>query len=117
VLVASAGHAESAAAGFAASGLPPDSIRFGYRPLYRQPIFTQYAATCPNAEATCAATLQLPVHPGLPEAALEWTAVCIRAAEVSGVQWVPVADIAGLQAPSELPALADAAARWAKARD
>lgn len=38
-------------------------------------------------------------------------------AEVSGVRWVPVADIAGLQAPSELPALADAATRWAKARE
>jgi len=37
-------------------------------------------------------------------------------AEVSSVQWVPVADIAGLQATSELPALADAAARRAKAR-
>jgi 8-oxo-dGTP diphosphatase len=36
--------------------------------------------------------------------------------EVSGVQWVPVADLAGLQTPAELPALADAAARWVKAR-
>lgn len=36
--------------------------------------------------------------------------------EVSGVQFVPVADIAGLEVPAELPALADTAARWAKAR-
>lgn len=79
VLVAPPDYAESAAAWLAGSGLPPDSIRFGYRPLYHQPIFTQYATTCPNAEATCATTLQLSVHPGLPEAALEWTTACIRA--------------------------------------
>ncbi|MGI8446690.1 MAG: NUDIX hydrolase [Streptosporangiaceae bacterium] len=35
--------------------------------------------------------------------------------EVSGVRWVPVTDVAELQTPSDLPALADAAARWAKA--
>jgi perosamine synthetase len=79
VLVASPDSAELAAAWLAESGLPPDSIRFGYRPLYHQPIFAQYATTCPNAEATCATTLQLPVHPGLPEAALEWAAARIRA--------------------------------------
>jgi hypothetical protein len=37
--------------------------------------------------------------------------------EVSGVQWVPVADIAGLDVPAELPALADAAVQWAKTRE
>jgi 8-oxo-dGTP pyrophosphatase MutT (NUDIX family) len=34
--------------------------------------------------------------------------------EVSDLQWVPLADLTGLQTPVELPALADAAARWAK---
>jgi 8-oxo-dGTP diphosphatase len=37
--------------------------------------------------------------------------------EVSGAQWVPVADITDLQTPADLPALADAAARWAKAHE
>jgi 8-oxo-dGTP diphosphatase len=37
--------------------------------------------------------------------------------EVSGVRWVPVPDITDLQTPAELPALADAAARWAKAHE
>jgi perosamine synthetase len=78
VLVAPASAAGSMAAGLAASGLPPDSIRFGYRPLYHQPIFARYAVKCPNAEALCAAALQLPVHPGLSEAALRWTADRIR---------------------------------------
>ena len=36
--------------------------------------------------------------------------------EVSGVQWVPIADVTGLQTPPELPALIDTAARWAKDR-
>jgi 8-oxo-dGTP diphosphatase len=35
--------------------------------------------------------------------------------EVSDLQWAALSDLAGLQAPAELPALADAAARWAKA--
>jgi 8-oxo-dGTP diphosphatase len=35
--------------------------------------------------------------------------------EVSGVQWIPAADIAGLHTPVELPALADTAIRWATA--
>ncbi|MGI8446689.1 MAG: DegT/DnrJ/EryC1/StrS family aminotransferase [Streptosporangiaceae bacterium] len=79
VLAAATRSAESAAAGFAAAGLPPDSIRFGYRPLYAQPIFARYAATCPNAEALCATTIQLPVHPGMSETALGWAADRIRA--------------------------------------
>jgi len=64
--------------GFAAAGLPPDSIRFGYRPLYHQPIFTTYRTPCPNAEALAATTFQLPVHPGMPDAALAWVANRIR---------------------------------------
>lgn len=36
--------------------------------------------------------------------------------EVSGVRWVPVADIAQLPTPAELPELAAAAARWVKDR-
>jgi 8-oxo-dGTP pyrophosphatase MutT (NUDIX family) len=35
-------------------------------------------------------------------------------AEVGGVQWVPVAEIAGLPTPAELPDLITEAARWAK---
>jgi 8-oxo-dGTP pyrophosphatase MutT (NUDIX family) len=36
--------------------------------------------------------------------------------EVSGARWVPIADVAGLDTPAELPALVTDAARWAKAR-
>ena len=57
---------------FTAAGLPPDSIRYGYRPLYHQPIFAPYARPCRNAETLTAATLQLPVHPGMTEAELRW---------------------------------------------
>ena len=60
------------------AGLPPDSVRYGYRSLYHRPIFTQYATTCPNAETLAATTFQLPVHPGMSEAALRWVADRIR---------------------------------------
>ena len=36
--------------------------------------------------------------------------------EVSGVRWVPVADLAGLDTPAELPALVGQVKLWAKAR-
>ena len=56
------------------AGLPPDSIRYRYRALYQQPLFTPYARPCPNAEQLATATIQLPVHPGLSQPALEWIA-------------------------------------------
>lgn len=60
------------AAWLAAAGLPPDSVRYGYRPLYRQPLFARYARTCPQAEKLATTTFQMPVHPGLTPAQLEW---------------------------------------------
>jgi 8-oxo-dGTP pyrophosphatase MutT (NUDIX family) len=36
--------------------------------------------------------------------------------EVAGARWVPVADLAELPTPAELPELVAAAARWAKAQ-
>lgn len=36
--------------------------------------------------------------------------------EVSGARWVPIADLAELDIPTELPALVGQAALWAKAR-
>lgn len=51
---------------------PPDSVRYGYRPLYRQPLFARYARTCPQAERLTTTTFQMPVHPGLTPAQLEW---------------------------------------------
>jgi dTDP-4-amino-4,6-dideoxygalactose transaminase len=62
---------------FADAGLPPDSMRYGYRPLYYHPIFRTYARQCPNAEALAAAAVQLPVHPGLTEATVGWIAQCV----------------------------------------
>jgi dTDP-4-amino-4,6-dideoxygalactose transaminase len=55
-------------------GLPPDSRRYRYRPLHQQPMFAAYARPCPNAEALATSTFQLPVHPSLPEATVEWMA-------------------------------------------
>src|SRR5262249_10946294 len=62
-----------------ALGLPPDSARYGYRPLSQQPIFAAYATACPNAETLATSTFQLPVHPGMPEATVEWVAARVAA--------------------------------------
>jgi dTDP-4-amino-4,6-dideoxygalactose transaminase len=78
VLTAQPASAEALAVGFAGAGLPPDSVHYGYRPLYHRPIFTAYATECPNTEQLAATTFQLPVHPGMSEAALGWVADRIR---------------------------------------
>jgi 8-oxo-dGTP diphosphatase len=44
------------------------------------------------------------------------TALTAQLEEVGGAQWVPIADVAGLDTPAELPALVTDAAQWAKAR-
>jgi perosamine synthetase len=62
------------AADLAAAGLPPDSVRYGYRPLYHQPMFSAFTATCRNAERLATTTFQLPVHPAMSETALQWVA-------------------------------------------
>lgn len=59
--------------------LPPDSARYGYRALYQQPIFAEYATACPNAETLTTTSFQLPVHPGMPDAAVQWLAGRIAA--------------------------------------
>jgi perosamine synthetase len=78
-MVLTAAHrAGDIAAAFTDAGLPPDSVRFSYRPLYHQPLFAAYATACPHAEALTATALQLPVHPGLSDAALAWSVEQIR---------------------------------------
>jgi dTDP-4-amino-4,6-dideoxygalactose transaminase len=83
VLLAAAGSAERLAASFAAAGLHPDSVRYGYRPLYHRPVFAAYATACPNTEAFTTATLQLPVHPGMSPTALRSVADRIQALATS----------------------------------
>jgi dTDP-4-amino-4,6-dideoxygalactose transaminase len=74
-LVLVADHdAPAVAATLAAAGLPPDSVRYGYRPLYHQPIFSRYGTACRNAEQLATTTFQLPVHPAMSETALQWVA-------------------------------------------
>lgn len=72
--------AGDAAARLAEAGLPPDTIRYGYRPLHQQALFARWASgPCPNAAALVAATVQLPVHPNLSEPELQWIARQIAA--------------------------------------
>src|SRR5579859_1321552 len=59
--------------------LPPDTIRWGYRPLYEQELFAAWGTTCPNAEAVVRSTFQLPIHSGMTTAELD----CIRQAIIA----------------------------------
>jgi dTDP-4-amino-4,6-dideoxygalactose transaminase len=78
VLTATSRQREIAAA-LEALGLPPDSSRYRYRALQQQPLFTEFASACPNAEALATSTFQLPVHPNLSEATVEWVAAHVDA--------------------------------------
>ncbi len=52
----------------AADGVISDTVRYGYRPLYRLPVFSGFAPPapgCPNAEALCASIITVPCHEGL----------------------------------------------------
>ncbi len=42
-----------------------DPMRYKYQPLYRMPLFEQYASHCPNAEVLIQSVFTLPVHEGL----------------------------------------------------
>jgi len=42
-----------------------DTYRFGIKPLYKLPIFSQYASSCPNATALLQRIITLPTHEGL----------------------------------------------------
>jgi dTDP-4-amino-4,6-dideoxygalactose transaminase len=71
--------ADAIAAALATAGLPPDSVRYRYRPLPHRTLFQPHQAACPNAARLAATTFQLPVHPGMSEAALRWVAGRIAA--------------------------------------
>jgi perosamine synthetase len=66
--------ADAIAAALATAGLPPDSVRYRYRPLPRRTLFQPHQTACPNAARLAATTFQLPVHPGMSEAAIRWVA-------------------------------------------
>ena len=65
------------------AGLPPDSVRWGYRPLHRRPLLAAYASRCPNADDLARRALHLPVHPGLTASQVESMAERIHAIAVS----------------------------------
>lgn len=70
VLLAPAGY-EEAARLFADAGLPPDSVRWRYRPLHQRELVADHATPCPNADELAANALHIPVHPGLTHRQIE----------------------------------------------
>ena len=59
------GDSAPAITAFTAAGVPPDSVRWGYRPLHQRPLLAAHASACPNADDLARRALHLPVHPGL----------------------------------------------------
>lgn len=57
--------ARSGGAEMAERGIQSDTVRYGYKPLYREPAFVSYARSCPNAEHMINSIITLPCHEGL----------------------------------------------------
>jgi degT/dnrJ/eryC1/strS aminotransferase len=49
------------------NGIVSDSYRFKIKPLYRMPIFSNFASSCPNTERLLRRIITLPTHEGLKE--------------------------------------------------
>ena len=49
------------------NGIVSDSYRFKIKPLYRMPIFSNFASSCPNTERLLHRIITLPTHEGLRE--------------------------------------------------
>jgi len=82
VLLASGDPVPTAAA-FTAAGLPPDSVRWGYRPLHQRPLLAEYAGPCQHAADLARRALHLPVHPGLTRQQVESMAERVHAIAAS----------------------------------
>jgi perosamine synthetase len=77
------GDPEPAVRAFTQAGMPPDSVRWGYRPLHQRPLLAADASLCPNADDLARRALHLPVHPGLTPSQLESMAERVRAIAIS----------------------------------
>jgi perosamine synthetase len=84
VLQAAPAAAPRVAAALTRCGLCPDTIRWRYRGLHRQPMFSRWASPCPHADALIETTFQIPVHPGLTSATLRYIADAVRHAATEG---------------------------------
>ena len=81
------GNPDLAVRSFTEAGLPPDSVRWGYRPLHQRPLLAACASPCPNADDLARRALHLPVHPGLSVSQVESMAerIHIIAASTGGI--------------------------------
>ncbi|NDJ56508.1 DegT/DnrJ/EryC1/StrS family aminotransferase [Enterobacteriaceae bacterium 4M9] len=53
-------------------GVMSDTTRYRYKPLYREPAFTQYARACPNAEHIIDTIFTVPCHEGLDDSDIDY---------------------------------------------
>lgn len=61
------GSSMERAKSMAKRGIISDTTRYGYKPLYREIAFQQYARDCPNAEQIIDSIFTVPCHEGLTE--------------------------------------------------
>ena len=71
LILLAGGDPEPVIRNFTDAGLPPDSVRWRYRPLHQRPLLEAHASPCPNADDLARRALQLPVHPGLTPSQIE----------------------------------------------
>lgn len=76
---ARSGDAQAQARALNARGIVSDTVRYGYKPLYREPAFTAFARDCPNAEATIRSIFTLPCHEGLDRTDMDHIEASVRA--------------------------------------
>lgn len=72
------GNAVERAQALNACGIISDTVRYGYKPLYREPAFEAFARHCPNAEQTIRSIFTLPCHEGLGPEDLDYIVATTR---------------------------------------
>lgn len=61
-------------------GVMSDTTRYKYKPLYREPAFTEYMEHCPNAENIINTIFTVPCHEGLNDGDIDYIASVVSSA-------------------------------------
>lgn len=65
----------------AEDGVISDTYAYDYKPLYELPLFSEYRADCPNAEALAEKIFTVPTHEGLDRTDLEYIVEAVLSAD------------------------------------
>lgn len=59
-------------------GVPSETVRYDYRPLYDYAILRKFRTVCPNSEKTINSIVTVPVHPGLSDQDISTIIECLH---------------------------------------